>query len=94
MTGSGPDAYERHLVAAIFAPWANVLLSDAALTPGEHALDAFLRAQFAASPIAAEIASLDEAAWRALVDDIERRLMAYTDDDGFAIPFEAHSVVA
>jgi SAM-dependent methyltransferase len=40
MTGSGPEAYERHLVPAIFAPWATVLLELARLRPGERVLDA------------------------------------------------------
>jgi SAM-dependent methyltransferase len=40
MTGSGPEAYERHLVPAIFAPWARILLELARLQPGERVLDA------------------------------------------------------
>jgi ubiquinone/menaquinone biosynthesis C-methylase UbiE len=40
MTGSGPEAYERHLVPAIFAPWASLLLELARLQPGERVLDA------------------------------------------------------
>jgi ubiquinone/menaquinone biosynthesis C-methylase UbiE len=40
MTDSGPEAYERHLVPAIFAPWATLLLELARVQPGEHALDA------------------------------------------------------
>jgi SAM-dependent methyltransferase len=40
MAGSGPEAYERHLVPAIFAPWATVLLELARLQPGERVLDA------------------------------------------------------
>jgi len=40
MTGSGPEAYEHHLVPVIFAPWAAVLLELARLQPGERVLDA------------------------------------------------------
>ena len=40
MTGSGPEAYERHLVPAIFAPWAAALVELARLQPGERVLDA------------------------------------------------------
>ena len=40
MIGAGPDAYERHLVPAIFAPWATVLMDLAQLRPGERVLDA------------------------------------------------------
>jgi ubiquinone/menaquinone biosynthesis C-methylase UbiE len=40
MTGSGAEAYERHLVPAIFAPWAALALELAELRPGERVLDA------------------------------------------------------
>jgi SAM-dependent methyltransferase len=40
MMGSGPEAYERHLVPAIFAPWSAVLMELARLQPGERVLDA------------------------------------------------------
>jgi ubiquinone/menaquinone biosynthesis C-methylase UbiE len=40
MTGSGPEAYERHLVPAIFAPWAALLVELARLQTGERVLDA------------------------------------------------------
>jgi ubiquinone/menaquinone biosynthesis C-methylase UbiE len=36
---SGPEAYERHLVPAIFAPWGERLVERAALRPGERVLD-------------------------------------------------------
>jgi SAM-dependent methyltransferase len=54
----------------------------------------FLPAQFAASPIAAEIGALDERARAAFFADIERRLLPYMDDAGLAVPFESHSVIA
>jgi SAM-dependent methyltransferase len=57
-------------------------------------LEAFLPAQFVASPIAADIAALDEPARAALFADIERRLLPYMDDGGLAVPFEAHSITA
>ena len=34
MAGSGPEAYEGHLVPAIFAPWATVLLELAGFSRG------------------------------------------------------------
>ena len=37
---SGPDAYERHMVPAIFGPWASLLVGLARLQPGERVLDA------------------------------------------------------
>jgi SAM-dependent methyltransferase len=58
------------------------------------ALEEFLPAQFVASPIAADIAALDEPARVAFFDDIRRRLLPYMDDAGLAVPFEAHSVIA
>jgi ubiquinone/menaquinone biosynthesis C-methylase UbiE len=39
LAGSAPEIYERHLVPAIFAPWAPVLTEQAALNPGERVLD-------------------------------------------------------
>jgi SAM-dependent methyltransferase len=40
MAGTGPEAYERHMVPAIFGPWAPLLLDLARLQPGERVLDA------------------------------------------------------
>jgi SAM-dependent methyltransferase len=57
-------------------------------------LEAFLPAQFVASPIAADVGALDERARAALFADLERRLLPYMDDAGLAVPFEAHSVIA
>src|SRR5712664_1454339 len=37
--GSGPEIYERHMVPAIFGPWAVDLVKLAALIPGERVLD-------------------------------------------------------
>jgi hypothetical protein len=53
----------------------------------------FLSAQFTASPVAANVGALTEPARAALFDDIERRLGPYTDDTGWAVPFEAHTVI-
>jgi SAM-dependent methyltransferase len=39
ITGNAPEAYERHLVPALFAPWAEELLTRVALRPGERVLD-------------------------------------------------------
>jgi SAM-dependent methyltransferase len=57
-------------------------------------LAAFLPAQFVATPLAADIAALDERARAASFADIERRLLPYMDDAGLVVPFEAHSVTA
>ncbi len=37
--GIGAEIYERGLVPAIFAPWATILIEQAALQPGERVLD-------------------------------------------------------
>ena len=37
--GNAPEVYEREMVPAIFAPWAPLLLAQAALREGERALD-------------------------------------------------------
>lgn len=39
LTGSAPDTYERHIVPALFTPWARSLVETAALRPGERVLD-------------------------------------------------------
>lgn len=36
---NGAEMYERYLVPAIFAPWATILVEQAALKPGERVLD-------------------------------------------------------
>lgn len=37
--GNAPDVYERHLVPAMFAPWAPLLLDAVQVRPGERVLD-------------------------------------------------------
>ena len=39
LAGSAPEIYERYLVPAIFAPWASLLIEQAALNPGDRVLD-------------------------------------------------------
>lgn len=39
LESSSAEAYERYLVPGMFAPWAEVLVEEAALGPGERALD-------------------------------------------------------
>lgn len=39
LADSGPEAYERYLVPALFAPWADLLIEHADVHPGEHVLD-------------------------------------------------------
>jgi SAM-dependent methyltransferase len=39
LRGTGAEIYERGLVPAIFAPWAAILIEQAALQPGERVLD-------------------------------------------------------
>jgi 2-polyprenyl-3-methyl-5-hydroxy-6-metoxy-1,4-benzoquinol methylase len=39
MAGTGPESYERHLVPALFKPWALDLLARANLCTGERVLD-------------------------------------------------------
>ncbi len=39
LAGSAPETYERHVVPALFMPWARSLIKDAALRPGERVLD-------------------------------------------------------
>ncbi|MEZ4736531.1 MAG: methyltransferase domain-containing protein [Caldilineaceae bacterium] len=54
----------------------------------------FIRGQLAATPVADQVAALDEAGQRALVDEILTALRCYLDDDGLAAPYETYIVLA
>lgn len=54
----------------------------------------FIRGQLAATPVADQVAALDEAGREALVDEILATLNCYLDDDGLAAPYETHVVLA
>ena len=54
----------------------------------------YLRGQLAALPFAGTIAALDAAAETALLTDMTTTLQPYTDDDGLAVPMEAHVAMA
>lgn len=57
-------------------------------------IEAFIPGQLAAIPLAGAIAALDAATRAALLADIREALWDYQDDEGFAVPMEAHVVVA
>jgi SAM-dependent methyltransferase len=57
-------------------------------------VEEFIPGQLAAIPLAGAIAALDTATRTALLTDIREALWAYKDDEGFAIPMEAHVVIA
>lgn len=54
----------------------------------------FLRGQLAATPLASAVAALAADAQAALLDDILSTFQPYTDDDGLAVPMQAHVVMA
>lgn len=47
-----------------------------------------------ATPIARDVAAMDDTARRALLQDVTTALRAYVDDDGLAAPTESQVVVA
>jgi hypothetical protein len=47
-----------------------------------------------ATPIASDIAAMDDPARTALLQDVTTALRAYVDDDGLVVPIEYHVVVA
>lgn len=47
-----------------------------------------------ATPVAGAVATMDEAARKALLKDVSTALACYVDDDGLAAPTESHVVVA
>jgi hypothetical protein len=54
----------------------------------------FMAGQLAATPLAGAVAGLDAAAQVALRHDILATLRPYTDDEGLAVPIEAHVAMA
>jgi ubiquinone/menaquinone biosynthesis C-methylase UbiE len=54
----------------------------------------FIPGQLAATPVAADIAALDDTARSALLNEIQLTLRPYTDDDGLAVPYEIHVATA
>jgi ubiquinone/menaquinone biosynthesis C-methylase UbiE len=57
-------------------------------------VEAFIPGQFAATPFAGAVAALDAAARTALLEDVRLALRSYTDDEGVAVPNEAHIAMA
>jgi ubiquinone/menaquinone biosynthesis C-methylase UbiE len=53
-----------------------------------------LRQEMLSSPIAGPLGELDDQAFAALVADVEETMEPYCDDDGVAIPMEAHLAIA
>ena len=81
-----------------------VLLADAGFRDirvwiGIHTLrfasaEAYTRGFLAASPIASEIAAMDEAKRTRMMQEIVAALHPFIDDDGLATPAEDHTVLA
>ena len=59
-----------------------------------QAVEEFILGQLAATPLAGAIAALAASTREALLSDISEALRAYRDDEGVAVPLEAHVVVA
>ncbi len=57
-------------------------------------VEEFILGQLAATPLAGAVAALAVSAREALLSDISDALRAYRDDEGVAVPLEAHVVVA
>ena len=57
-------------------------------------VEEFILGQLAATPLAGAVAALAVSAREALLSDISEALRAYRDDEGVAVPLEAHVVVA
>jgi hypothetical protein len=57
-------------------------------------LEEFLPGYLAATPMAGQVAALDDATRTAMFDEITTALQPYTDDDGLAAPMECHVVTA
>lgn len=64
------------------------------LPMGFASLEQFLPGQFAASPVANDVAALEVAARAHFLEQIAAALEPYRDDEGYTIPFEAYLVTA
>jgi SAM-dependent methyltransferase len=72
----------------------DVHISIVILTLRHPAPAEFIAGQLAATPLAGAVAALDAAAQVALRHDILATLRPYTDDEGLAVPIEAHVAMA
>ena len=57
-------------------------------------VEAYVQRYLSATPIASDIAAIDDTARTALLQDVTTALRGYVDDDGLAVPMESHAVVA
>ena len=57
-------------------------------------LEEYVLGYLSATPIARDIAAMDDTARTALLQDVTTALREYVDDDGLAAPTESHVVVA
>ncbi len=97
LRGTRAEIYERGLVPAIFAPWAAVLIKQAALQPGERVLDVAcgtgVVARLAAQQVGStgRIAGLDKDAERLAVarslPPIPGVSLEWQEGDALAMPF-------
>ena len=71
-----------------------VRISIVILTVRHPSLATFIPGQLAATPLAGTVAALDAAAQSVLLDNIITTFRPYTDDDGLAVPLEAHVAMA
>lgn len=76
------------------AGFREVRLRIAILVMRFASVEAFIPGQFAAAPFAGAVAALDAAARTALLEDVRVALQPYTDDEGVAVPNEAHIAIA
>src|SRR5947207_6499867 len=98
---TGAEMYERWLVPAVFAPWAAILIEQAALQPGERVLDVAcgtgVVARLAAKPIGptGQIIGLDNDAERLAVarslPPLPGVSLAWQEDSVLALPFADES---
>jgi ubiquinone/menaquinone biosynthesis C-methylase UbiE len=78
----------------VHAGFRDVRIRLAILVMRFASVEAFIPGQFAATPFASAVAALDAAARTALLEDVRLTLQSYTDDEGVAVPNEAHIAMA
>jgi SAM-dependent methyltransferase len=97
LRGTEAEIYERYLVPAVFAPWAAMLIEQAALQPGERVLDVAcgtgVVARLAAKPVSSigQIIGLDNDAQKLAVarslPPLPGVSLAWQEGSALAMPF-------
>jgi hypothetical protein len=60
----------------------------------QPSMEEYVQRYLSASPMASDVAAMDDTRRTALLQDMQRMLGTYVDNDGLVVPIESHVVVA